>query len=35
MVVVGSPAYLAERGTPLAPHDLTHHRCCNTNSLKF
>jgi DNA-binding transcriptional LysR family regulator len=29
MVVVGSPAYLAEHGVPLAPHDLTHHRCCN------
>jgi DNA-binding transcriptional LysR family regulator len=28
-VVVGSPAYLADRGIPVEPQDLTHHRCCN------
>jgi DNA-binding transcriptional LysR family regulator len=29
MVVVGCPAYFAERGIPVEPQDLTHHRCCN------
>src|SRR5258707_7428394 len=29
MVVVGCPAYLAEHGIPVDPHDLTHRRCCN------
>src|SRR5580704_6429599 len=29
MVVVGSPAYLADHGIPVEPQDLTHHRCCN------
>jgi DNA-binding transcriptional LysR family regulator len=29
MVVVGSPAYLADHGVPVEPQDLTHHRCCN------
>jgi DNA-binding transcriptional LysR family regulator len=29
MVVVGAPAYLATRGVPLAPHDLTDHACIN------
>lgn len=27
--VVASPAYIAERGTPLTPHDLRHHCCIN------
>lgn len=27
--VVGSPAYFAEHGTPMVPHDLTRHPCCN------
>lgn len=29
MATVGSPAYFAEHGTPLAPDDLTHHDCIN------
>jgi DNA-binding transcriptional LysR family regulator len=29
MAVVASPAYLSEHRTPLAPHDLTGHRCVN------
>ncbi len=29
MVVVGSPAYLRQRGTPVAPVDLQQHRCIN------
>lgn len=29
MVVVGSPAYLAKRDRPRAPHDLTAHACIN------
>jgi DNA-binding transcriptional LysR family regulator len=28
-VVVGCPAYLAGRGVPVEPQDLTHHRCCS------
>lgn len=27
LVVVGSPGYLAQRGTPSEPHELAHHRC--------
>lgn len=29
MIVVGSPAYFAERPKPVTPHDLTDHRCIN------
>jgi DNA-binding transcriptional LysR family regulator len=29
MVVIGSPDYLARRGTPAAPHDLADHACIN------
>jgi len=29
MTVVGSPAYLARRGTPRTPHDLADHDCIN------
>lgn len=29
MAVVGSPAYLAQRGTPTRPQDLTEHTCIN------
>jgi len=29
MVVIGSPEYLARRGTPKAPQDLTNHSCIN------
>ncbi|MGY3885781.1 LysR family transcriptional regulator [Aeromonas aquatica] len=29
MVVVGAPAYLASRGTPQTPHELSHHCCIN------
>ncbi len=29
MAAVGAPAYFAQRGTPLAPHDLAHHTCIN------
>lgn len=29
MAVVGSPVYLAARGTPQTPQDLTQHRCIN------
>lgn len=29
MAVVGSPGYLAARGTPQTPHDLTQHQCIN------
>ncbi|MGY3943801.1 LysR substrate-binding domain-containing protein [Aeromonas tecta] len=29
MVVVGSPAYLASRGTPQTPHELQQHCCIN------
>ncbi|SNS90516.1 MULTISPECIES: LysR family transcriptional regulator [unclassified Azospirillum] len=29
MAVVGAPAYFAERGRPLTPHELTSHRCIN------
>ena len=29
MVVVGSPAYLAQRAAPRVPHDLAAHRCIN------
>ena len=29
MAVVGSPEYLARRGTPATPQDLTHHDCVN------
>ncbi|KAA0700662.1 LysR family transcriptional regulator [Neorhizobium sp. P12A] len=29
MAVVGSPAYIARRGTPLTPQDLTDHTCIN------
>ena len=29
MVVVGSPAYLASRGTPKTPHELQQHCCIN------
>lgn len=29
MVVVGSPAYLRQRGTPVTPADLQQHRCVN------
>lgn len=29
MVVVGSPAYFAERPAPRTPHDLAEHRCIN------
>jgi DNA-binding transcriptional LysR family regulator len=28
-VIVGSPAYLAQHGAPMAPKDLTEHRCIN------
>ena len=30
MAVVGSPGYLAQRGTPATPHDLAHHDCVNS-----
>ncbi|MBW8283262.1 MAG: LysR family transcriptional regulator [Rhizobium sp.] len=30
LVVVGSPAYLANRPMPLSPRDLTQHNCINT-----
>ncbi|MDE2561194.1 MAG: LysR family transcriptional regulator [Sphingomonadales bacterium] len=29
MAVLGSPAYFAGHGRPMAPQDLTHHRCIN------
>jgi DNA-binding transcriptional LysR family regulator len=29
LAVVGSPAYIAEHGTPISPNDLTQHRCIN------
>ena len=29
LAVVGSPAYFAEHGKPISPHDLTGHRCIN------
>lgn len=29
MAVVGAPSYFADRATPKAPHDLTHHACIN------
>ena len=29
LVVVGSPAYLAEHGIPKRPEDLSKHRCIN------
>ena len=28
-IVVGSPTYLADRSAPVAPQDLTAHRCIN------
>ncbi|RYZ06100.1 MAG: LysR family transcriptional regulator [Myxococcales bacterium] len=31
-VVVGAPAYLAERGTPERPEDLSHHECLTFRS---
>ena len=32
-VVVASPGYLAQHGTPLVPDDLTRHRCVNFSAL--
>lgn len=29
LAVVGSPAYFADNGKPVSPHDLTRHRCIN------
>ncbi|WP_349962437.1 LysR family transcriptional regulator [Rhizobium sp. ZPR3] len=29
LIVVGSPAYVAQRGIPETPHDLTRHQCVN------
>lgn len=29
MSVVGSPAYFLRYGSPISPHELTHHRCIN------
>jgi len=33
MAAVASPAYMAARGTPRTPHDLSHHTCINLRFL--
>jgi DNA-binding transcriptional LysR family regulator len=33
-VLCGAPAYLARKGTPMAPHDLVHHDCLLYSLLK-